>query len=122
MKFLLPLLAMVFALSNEAAFATEKAKVLRVRARGEPASLDWNLAYTSLDGLFISNIMEGLISPSPELKPTPSLATHWDVSADQKTYTFHLKPDVRWSDGVLLKAQDFVDSWNRLLSPTNSAR
>jgi len=26
----------------------------------------------------------------------PELATHWTVSADGRTYTFHLRDDVKW--------------------------
>jgi oligopeptide transport system substrate-binding protein len=51
----------------------------------------------------------------------PDLAQKWTVSPDGKTYVFKLKPGVKWSDGVPLKAQDFVYSWKRLLSPSTGA-
>ncbi|MBI3534281.1 MAG: hypothetical protein HY072_02165 [Deltaproteobacteria bacterium] len=34
---------------------------------------------------------------------------------DKRTYTFKLKKDIKWSDGVLLKAEHFVYSWKRFL-------
>ncbi|MDX6619413.1 MAG: peptide/nickel transport system substrate-binding protein [Gaiellales bacterium] len=37
-----------------------------------------------------------------------SLATRVDVSRDQLTYTYHLKPGLKWSDGVPLTAHDVV--------------
>ncbi len=94
---------------------------LRFRLTGEPATLDWNLARSSHETYVIMNLMEGLVEHGPDLKPRPALAERWDVSADGKTYTFYLKSGVRWSDGKPLKAQDFVDSWLRLLNPKTRA-
>ncbi|MDQ4069452.1 MAG: ABC transporter substrate-binding protein [Actinomycetota bacterium] len=36
----------------------------------------------------------------------PWLATHWDRSADARTYTFHLRENVQWHDGQPLTARD----------------
>lgn len=36
------------------------------------------------------------------------LASSMKVSEDQKTYTFTLRPDARWSDGLYVRAQDVV--------------
>jgi peptide/nickel transport system substrate-binding protein len=38
--------------------------------------------------------------------PVPALATRWDQSADGLTYTFHIRPNVTWSDGQPLTAED----------------
>src|SRR5260221_12707901 len=45
-----------------------------------------------------AKIYEGLLSYSTDLKPQPSLARSWNVSADGLTYTFQLQPNVKWSD------------------------
>lgn len=39
-------------------------------------------------------------------KPIPELAEKWDVSSDQLTYTFHLRKDLKFSDGSPLTADD----------------
>jgi oligopeptide transport system substrate-binding protein len=67
------------------------------------------------------NLMEGLIGLDENVKPVPALAESWKVSPDGKTYTFKLRPGVQWSDGVPLKAKDFVYSWKRLLQPITAA-
>lgn len=41
----------------------------------------------------------------------------YDVSEDGLTYTFHLRPGCKWSDGVEVTAQQYVDSWLRLVNP-----
>lgn len=123
MRFLITaLLFTLSALSSLALAQTPGSKVLRVRAFGDPQTLDWNRAHTWMDGLLIYNLMEGLVSIDSKLQPAPALASRWQVSPDNKTYTFHLRKDAKWSDGVALKANDFITSWRRLLSPDTKAR
>ena len=43
--------------------------------------------------------------------------TSYDVSEDGLTYTFHLRKESVWSDGVPVTAQHYVDSWMRLIDP-----
>lgn len=113
-------LMVVTVLAGGAAFATSSApkpSALRFRLTAEPATLDWNLARSSHETHLIMNLMEGLLEIGADLQPKAALAERWEASADGKTYTFYLRPGVKWSDGRALKAQDFVDSWLRLLSP-----
>lgn len=37
------------------------------------------------------------------------------------TYTFHLRDGIKWSDGKDVTAQDFVYSWQRLVTPATAA-
>jgi oligopeptide transport system substrate-binding protein len=97
--------------------AAPKTAPFRFRLTADPSTLDWNLARSSYETYIIMNIMDGLVSEGADLKPQPGLADHWEISSDAKTYTFFLRPGVKWSDGKPLRAQDFVDSWIRLLDP-----
>ena len=47
----------------------------------------------------------------------PSLAERWEISPDQRRYTFHLLPNVAFSDGTPLTAADAVGSLERVLDP-----
>lgn len=87
----------------------------------EPTTFDWNIASTSMETPILMNIMEGLTEVDQSLKPKGCLAEKIEISKDQKTYTFTLRKGVKWSDGVALKAQDFVEGWKRLLTPTTAA-
>ncbi len=40
-----------------------------------------------------------------------------EISDDQKTYTFHLRQDAKWSDGQPVTANDYVYGWKRLVNP-----
>ena len=115
-----PAFCVALALSIALGFAQgyeASAETLRFRLNAEPATLDWSLARSSHETYLIMNLMEGLVAESAELQPQPALAQSWEVSPDGKTYTFQIRPGVKWSDGRILKAQDFVDSWSRLLDP-----
>jgi oligopeptide transport system substrate-binding protein len=83
----------------------------------EPPSLDPGLATDTTSANILLNIMDPLVKLDENLAPAPSLAQSWDVSADGKTITFHLRPDGRWSNGDPVTAQDFEYSWKRTLSP-----
>ena len=64
-------------------------------------------------------ITEGLVrNTGGEIKP--GVAESWEVSEDGLTYTFHLNPDAKWSDGEQIKAQDFVYGWQRLVDPATA--
>lgn len=49
----------------------------------------------------------------------PAGAESWDISEDGLIWTFHLRPNAKWSDGVPVTAQHYKDSWLRLLNPDN---
>ncbi|BAR86805.1 extracellular solute-binding protein [Bacillus thuringiensis serovar tolworthi] len=58
------------------------------------------------DGNVTSVIFVSLVSTDKQGKPIPELAEKWDVSSDQLTYTFHLRKDLKFSDGSPLTADD----------------
>src|SRR5690606_20777569 len=41
----------------------------------------------------------------------------WEVSSDTLTWTFHLRPEARWSNGDPVTAHDYVFAYRRMLSP-----
>jgi peptide/nickel transport system substrate-binding protein len=57
-------------------------------------------------------LYSGLVrnDPNGETKVLPALAESWDISKDHKTYTFHLRPGIKFSDGSPITAEDVA--WN----------
>ncbi|MBP7809959.1 MAG: ABC transporter substrate-binding protein [Bacteroidia bacterium] len=52
---------------------------------------------SQIEGLIASQIHEGLVRLNPKtLEPVPGLAEKWEVSADGKTITFHLRKDAHF--------------------------
>ncbi|MBC7793529.1 MAG: hypothetical protein H7Z43_07460 [Clostridia bacterium] len=67
-------------------------------------------------------VYESLAQPNPQTgEPTPRLAKSWDVSADGRTYTFHLRPSVVWHDGAPFTADDVVYTFDYLRDPKTPA-
>ena len=89
---------------------------------------------TSLDPVFardqaitwaINQLFNGLVQLDDRLNVRPCIARSWDISPDGRTYTFHLRRDVRFHDspvfsggrGRLVNAADFVYSFDRIIKP-----
>jgi oligopeptide transport system substrate-binding protein len=98
-------------------------QVLRFNLGSEPEVRDPGTMSGQPDGRFARMVFEGLTTSDPRtLEPRPGQAYRWDVSRDGRTYTFHLRPGLRWSDGTPLTARDFEWSWKRVLAPETAAR
>ncbi|WP_019871488.1 ABC transporter substrate-binding protein [Salinispora oceanensis] len=89
--------------------------VLTAAISGEPDQLDphQTSAYPSFQVL--ENVYDTLVEPDANLAMKPSLATEWDTSDDQLTWTFTLREEVTFSDGSPLTAEDVVYSFNRII-------
>ncbi len=95
---------------------------LRVSQRNEPADLDPATASLPDEFFVIRALGEGLLLPAPEGgAPVPGLAAGYDVSPDGLDYTFHLRKNLRWSNGEPLTADDLVASYRRALEPATAA-
>ncbi len=72
--------------------------------------------------IFISEqLYDGLVRLDKNFNIVPSLADYWEISADGKRYTFHLRRGVRFHHGEELEADDVKYSLQRLLDKkTNS--
>lgn len=89
---------------------------------GEPGSLDPARAEGVHAFNVISDLYEGLLTLDASGDIVPGVAESWTVSGDGLTYTFRLRDDARWSDGVPVLAEHFVAGMRRTLIPeTGSA-
>ena len=95
-------------------------KVFRYSTSTEPTTLDPTKSNCIPDNEIQHALTESLVrNTGGEI--TPGVAESWEVSEDGLTYTFHLNPDAKWSDGEQITAQDFVYSWQRLMNPDTAA-
>lgn len=96
--------------------------VLRLSQRNEPADLDPATAQLPDDFFVIRALNEGLLLPNPKGgEPLPGLAERYEVTPDGLEYTFHLRPDLHWSNGESLTAADVLASFQRALTPRTAA-
>jgi peptide/nickel transport system substrate-binding protein len=47
----------------------------------------------------------------------PGLAREWEIGPDNRVYTFHLRRDLRWSDGEPLTAADVIFTFDVVFDP-----
>ncbi len=93
-------------------------ETVRVGLVAEPASLD----FTTTDGaaipqLLLDNVYETLVTVDVTTgEIVPRLATEWEVSEDNLTYTFTLEDGVTFSDGADFTAEDAKFSIERVSS------
>jgi peptide/nickel transport system substrate-binding protein len=59
-------------------------------------------------------VFSGLTRLGPEGKVLPDLAESWEIADDGLTYTFHLRRDVTWDDGVAFTAEDAMFTFGLL--------
>jgi len=78
-----------------------------------PTTLDPANTIIAGDIYTLDKVFEPLYITSPSGKLTPWLATGYTLSKDRKTYTFALRPGVKFSDGKPLGAADVVFSLDR---------
>ncbi len=96
-----------------------KGNVLHLGNGTEPSDLDPQTVTGRPESTVIRTLIEGLVTPDPRtLEARPGQAESWDVSEDGRVYTFHLRPDARWSNGDPVTASHFVESWQRILTPS----
>jgi oligopeptide transport system substrate-binding protein len=85
----------------------------------EPAELDPQIVTGVTEHHTIMALLEGLVTEDPvDLHPVPGVAERWDISAEGRVYTFHLRKDAKWSNGDPVTAQDFLESYKRILTPS----
>ncbi|MGH7995718.1 MAG: peptide ABC transporter substrate-binding protein, partial [Opitutaceae bacterium] len=88
----------------------------------EPADLDPDVVTAWPDSDIDYALFEGLTwIDEKTARPIPAAAESWEVSPDGLVYTFHLRPNGRWSNGDPVTAQDFVFSFRRILTPSFAA-
>ena len=69
----------------------------------------------------IRDIFEGLISQDENGNLIPGVALTWTPSNENKTWTFKLREDAKWSNGDPVTAHDFVYAWKRAADPATAS-
>jgi len=97
-------------------------QMLRLNDGTEPNSEDPTQQTYSYEASIGRRTFESLLLPKPDLTDVQgAAATGYDVSSDGMTYTFHLRPDAKWSDGKPVVAADWVYGFKHLLNPALAA-
>ena len=83
---------------------------------GDPKTFNYLIA-NEASSMDIGRLMFwGLLNfDAPTQTVKPGLAESWTNSPDGKTWTFHLRKNLHWSDGAPLTADDVIFTWNDVI-------
>jgi peptide/nickel transport system substrate-binding protein len=101
-------------------------RVLTIALAQEPKTLNPLLAANSYEGFIWRLMFEPLISADAHNLPIPMLAAqiptlqNGGVSRDGLTITYHLRPHVRWTDGLPLTSEDVRFTWRAIVNSENN--
>ena len=99
-----------------------KDQTLRVQLDEQPGSLDPGQTQYAYETAVLRAVSEPLLKPAPDLGGVvPAAAQSYDVANGGTVFVFHLRQNGAYSDGTLVKAQDFVYAWQRLIDPRLAA-
>lgn len=96
------------------ASAQENEKTISVALGEEPDDMN-PIANTGHGDFFdVIKVYSSLLKSDEDLQMAPDLAESWTVSPDSRTYTFKLRDDVKWHDGVDFSAEDVIFTYDLL--------
>lgn len=99
------------------------AMVLQLAGRDDIPTLDPVAGYDTASWMFEQMLFDTLVRYSDSgVELVPDAATRWESSADARTFTFHLRPDIRFSSGRAVTSADFKYEIERVLDPANNSQ
>jgi oligopeptide transport system substrate-binding protein len=97
-------------------------QILRANDGTEPNSYDPTQQTYTYEAAVGRNTFEALLKAKPDNSDVQGAAAKsYDVSSDGLTYTFHLQPNAKWSDGKPVTASDWVYGYQHFLNPALAA-
>jgi ABC-type transport system substrate-binding protein len=84
-------------------------------------TLDPALASDPISISVASLVYGGLVRLDSKLKVRPDGAQRWTISPDGRSYTFYLRPNLRFPDGNRVTASDFAASLQRAMGPEGAS-
>lgn len=120
MRRLIPLL-FVWPLLGSCGRAPQPVGVIRVAQETDPSTLDPARAYDTSSISFVRLMYRGLVEYDFNAKIQSEVAQSYTISKDGKTYSFQLRPNVRWWNGTPVEAEDFRFAIERALDPATAS-
>ena len=75
----------------------------------EPKTFNFLVPADQASSSAMGRFLAGLVTLDPlKTETVPALAKSWDISEDKKTYTYHLREGIKWSDGEPFTADDVI--------------
>ncbi len=83
----------------------------------QPTTFNPQVPGNQSTSLILSHLLNALVEYDPRTDEfVPALAKSWEVSEDNRSYTFHLRRGLRWSDGTPFTADDVIFTFDCILA------
>ena len=86
----------------------------------EPPQLDSTRGTDTVSFRILGHVMEGLLRYDENNRLVGAMAEDWQTG--DRSATFWLRPDARWSNGQPVTAHDFVFAWRKVVEPANASQ
>ena len=93
--------------------------ILRFPAWASFGRINLNSINTQTEVWMFKQLFAGLVDLDQDLNVIPHAASSWEILDDGERYLFHLRPDVCWSDGQQVTAEDYRWTLLHSLDPEN---
>ncbi|MGA2279351.1 MAG: ABC transporter substrate-binding protein [Verrucomicrobiota bacterium] len=103
--------------SETASMTPRRGGVLHLAQPSEIRSLDPAIAFDSFSIPIVHLMFRGLLDYDDTTGLVLDQAKDWNISSDGKTYTFHLRPGVRFANDREVEAEDYIFAFERILNP-----
>ncbi len=90
----------------------ERFDQLTVALGADPVGVQPAMHFHAPGKLVMQHVGEALVAQRDDMSIAPMLAERFEISDDQLTYTFHLRPEARFHNGQPVTADDVVWAWN----------
>lgn len=90
--------------------------VLIVSINGDPTSFNPDAVTDDNASTVADNLYSGLLALNNNEEIIPDLAESWEISEDGLTYTFHLRPGIKWHDGEAFSSEDVKFTYEMIIA------
>lgn len=127
LSFITLTLTSLFVLSScqkeDAVTVANRENILILGNSNEPKGLDPHRVSGVTESKILRALFEGLIQdhPTEDFGTEGGAAQSWTSNSDKSVWTFKLREDGKWSDGIPLTSEDFQFAYHRILNPDTAS-
>lgn len=118
-KLILPFICCSFLLGL--AQDSQAERILRRNNESEPQSLYAPRASDIPSYMILRDLYEGLVIYAKDGSLLPGTAEKWEIDQTGTIYTFHIRPNAKWSNGDPVTAHDFEFGWKHIVDPKTAS-
>ncbi|HBT04788.1 MAG TPA: peptide-binding protein, partial [Thermodesulfobacterium commune] len=110
-------LILLYGTTSKQSFSKDYGDALVIGAIADASVMVPMIATDVMSHTIGGHLFLGVVKYGPDLNLVGELAERYEISEDQKTFTFYLRKGVKWSDGVEVTAEDVAFGYRLITDP-----